>query len=50
MLIETIPASLVKQSEKENLIKKQYNIVAQFHWGIKNVKNLEKLNDKIKSV
>lgn len=48
MILEAIPASLVKQSENQNLIKKQYNIEAQFHWGIKNGKNLERINDKIK--
>jgi hypothetical protein len=35
---------LVKQSENQNLIKKQNYIEAQFHWGIKT----EKINDKIK--
>ena len=47
MVLETIPASLVKQSENQDLIKKQYNIEAQFHWGIKKGKNLEKINDKM---
>ncbi|MGZ7044010.1 MAG: hypothetical protein ACXVHM_05410 [Methanobacterium sp.] len=39
MLLETVPTSLAKQSEEQDLIKKQYNIDAQFHWGSKKVKN-----------
>jgi O-methyltransferase involved in polyketide biosynthesis len=50
MILETIPASLVKQSENQDLIKKQYNIEAQFHWGIKKAKDLEKINNKIKYI
>ena len=38
MILETIPDSLVKQSENQDLIKKKYNIEAQFHWGIKKEK------------
>jgi O-methyltransferase involved in polyketide biosynthesis len=47
MLLETIPLSLVKQSKKQDLIKKQYQIEAQFNWGVKRGKDLEKLNSKI---
>lgn len=50
MLLETIPASLAKQSQDQNLIKKQYKIEAQFRWGIKKGKDTVKLNDKIKFI
>lgn len=50
MLLETIPASLVKQSQKKDLIKKQYQMEAQFQWGIKKGKDLEKLNNQIKFI
>lgn len=48
MLLETIPSSLVKQSKKQDLVKKQYQIEAQFQWGIKKGKDVEKLNNRIK--
>jgi len=50
MLIETVPKSLVKQSQKSNLIEKQYNIQANFSWGINNGKDIEKLNHHIKYI
>ncbi len=50
MLLETVPASLAKQSQKQDLIKKQYNIDAQFHWGIKKGKEMEKVNDRIEFI
>ncbi|HML04900.1 MAG TPA: class I SAM-dependent methyltransferase [Methanobacterium sp.] len=50
MLLETIPTSLVKQSQKQDLIKKQYQMEAQFQWGIKKGKDLEKLNNQIKFI
>ncbi len=50
MLIETIPPYLVKQSKKQDIIKKQYQIDAQFNWGLKNGKELEKINPQIKFI
>lgn len=50
MLMETIPPALVKQAEKQDLVKKQYQIDAHFQWGIKKGKDMEKLNGKIKFV
>lgn len=50
MLIETVPNSLVKQSQKSNLIKKQYDIQANFSWGINNGKDIKKLNQKIEYI
>lgn len=50
MLIETIPYSLVKQSQKSNLIKKQYDIQANFSWGINRGRDIEKLNSNIKYI
>ncbi|MGZ7070462.1 MAG: hypothetical protein ACXVHN_06540 [Methanobacterium sp.] len=50
MLLETVPTSLAKQSEEQDLIKKQYNIDAQFHWGIKKGKELEKLDNRIEFI
>lgn len=50
MLIETVPVFLVKKSQKENLIKKQYKIEANFKWGLTNGKEIEKLNPNIKFV
>ncbi|ADZ08466.1 hypothetical protein Metbo_0214 [Methanobacterium lacus] len=50
MLIETIPYSLVKQSQNSNLIEKQYNIKANFSWGINNGNEVEKLNPNIKYI
>ncbi len=50
MLFETVPPSLVKQSEKQDLIKKQYQIDANFHWGIKKGREMEKLDNKIKFI
>ncbi len=50
MLLETIASSLVKQSKKQDLINKQYQIEAQFQWGIKKGKEIEKLNNQIKFI
>jgi len=50
MLIETIPLSLVKQSQTQDIIKKQYQMDLQFHWGIKNGKDIEKLNNRIEFI
>jgi O-methyltransferase involved in polyketide biosynthesis len=50
MLVETIPNNLVEQSQKKGIIKKQYQIDAQFNWGIKNGKEFEKINKKIKFI
>ena len=50
ILLETIPMSLVKQSKKEDLVKNQYQIDAQFQWGIKRGKEIEKLNNRIKFI
>jgi len=50
MLLEIIPESLVKQNEKQDLIQNQYQIKAKFNWGIKNGKQLEKFNNKIKFI
>jgi O-methyltransferase involved in polyketide biosynthesis len=50
MLIETIPNSLVEQSQKKDIIKKQYQIDVQFNWGIKNGKEFEKINPQIKFI
>ena len=50
MLLETTPASLVKQNQKQDLIKDQYQIEARLQWGIKKGKEIEKLNDGIKFI
>ena len=50
MLIETISPYLVKQSKKQDIIKKQYQIDVHFNWGIKKGKELEKINPKIKFI
>jgi len=50
MLIETVPSSLVKQSQENNLIKKQYNIEANFYWGLAKGRNIENLNTHIKFI
>ncbi len=50
MLVEIIPNSLVKQSKKQELIKKQYQMDVQFKWGVRNRKELEKLNNQIKFI
>ena len=50
MLLETIPLSLVKQSKNQNLIKNQYQINAQFQWGTKRGKDIEKLDGGIKFI
>jgi hypothetical protein len=50
MLFETIAPFLVKQSKKQEIIKKQYQIDVQFNWGIKKGKDLEKLNYHIKFI
>jgi O-methyltransferase involved in polyketide biosynthesis len=50
MLLETIPESLAKQSQEQDLIKKQYEIEAQFQWGIKKGKDMEKLNNGIEFI
>ncbi len=50
MLIETVPYSLVKKSQEQNLIKKQYNIEANFYWGLNNGKDIEKINSHIEFI
>jgi hypothetical protein len=51
MLLETTSPSLVKQSQKQNLIKNQYQIDAALHWGIKRGgKWIEKLNEGIEFI
>jgi O-methyltransferase involved in polyketide biosynthesis len=50
MLVETIPPFLVKQNKKHDIIKKQYQMDVQFNWGIKNGKELEKINPEIKFI
>ncbi|HMK53945.1 MAG TPA: class I SAM-dependent methyltransferase, partial [Methanobacteriaceae archaeon] len=50
MLLETIPPSLVKQNKQQNVIKNQYQIDAQFQWGIKKGKEMEKLNNRIRFI
>ncbi|HEX3013658.1 MAG TPA: class I SAM-dependent methyltransferase [Methanobacterium sp.] len=50
MLLETTPASLVKQNQKQDLIKDQYQIEARLQWGIKRGKDIEKLNPQIKFI
>ena len=50
MLLETTPASLVKQNQKQDLIKDQYQIEAQLQWGIKKGKDITKLNSHIKFI
>lgn len=50
MLIETVPNSLVKQSQKSNLIEKQYDIQANFSWGINKGKDVTKLYHNIKYI
>lgn len=50
MLFESVPASLVKQSQEQDLIKKQYQIEANFHWGIKKGKDVTKLNSHIEFI
>jgi len=50
MLLETTPASLVKQNQKQDIIKDQYQIEAQLQWGIKKGKEIEKLNSHIKFI
>lgn len=50
MLLETIPDSLAKKSQKQDLIKKQYNIEAHFHWGIKKGLEIEKLDSRIEFI
>ncbi|MCE7699011.1 MAG: class I SAM-dependent methyltransferase [Methanobacterium paludis] len=50
MLIETTSPALVKQSQKQDLIKNQYQIDATLHWGIKRGKWIEKLNNRIKFI
>ncbi len=50
MLLETTPASLVKQNQKQDLIKDQYQIEARLQWGIKKGKEIEKLNSQIEFI
>ena len=50
MLLETTPASLVKQNQKQDIIKDQYQIEARLQWGIKKGKEIEKLNDRIEFI
>ena len=47
MLLESTPASLVKQNQKQDLIKDQYQIEARLQWGIKKGKDIGKLNSHI---
>lgn len=50
MLLETTPASLVKQNQGHDLIKDQYKIEARLQWGIKKGKDIEKLNSHIEFI
>ena len=50
MLLETTPASLVKQNQKQDLIKDQYQIEARLQWGIKKGKDITKLNSHIEFI
>ena len=50
ILLETTPASLVKQNQKQDLIKDQYQIEAQLQWGIKKGEEIEKMDDRIKFI
>ena len=50
MLLESTPASLVKQNQKQDLIKDQYQIEARLQWGIKKGKDITKLNSHIKFI
>ncbi len=50
MLIEITTPHVIKQSKEEDLINKQYQINATLKWGVKNGKELEKLNDQIKFI
>ncbi len=50
MLIEITNLHLVKQSKKDDLINKQYKINATLKWGIKNGREIEKLNNNIKFI
>ncbi|MGB9979980.1 class I SAM-dependent methyltransferase [Methanobacterium sp.] len=50
MLLETTPSSLVKQNQKQDLIKDQYEIEARLQWGIKKGKDITKLNSHIEFI
>ncbi|MCE7699498.1 MAG: class I SAM-dependent methyltransferase, partial [Methanobacterium paludis] len=50
MLLETTSPALVKQSQKQDLLKNQYQIDATLHWGIKRGRWIEKLNSRIKFI
>lgn len=50
VLIETVPSKLVKKSQDNNLIKKQYNIDANFYWGLAKGRDIENLNIHIKFI
>ncbi len=50
MLLEITPPSMVKQDNNENLIKKQYQIEANFRWGVKKGIDLEQINTMIKFI
>ena len=50
MLIEITTPHTVKQSKDNDLINKQYQINATLKWGVKNGKELEKINNKIKFI
>ena len=50
MLLETTPASLVKQNEKQDFIRDQYQIEARLQWGIKKGKDITKLNSHIEFI
>ncbi len=50
MLIEITTPHVVKQSKENDLINKQYQINATLKWGVKNGRELEKINNKIKFI
>lgn len=48
MLLETTSLALVKQSQKQDLIKNQYSIDAKLQWGVeRGRKGMQKLNRRI---
>lgn len=50
MLLEITTPATVKQSKDQDLIKKQYQIDATLQWGVKNGKEIQKFNPKIKFI
>lgn len=51
MLLETTSPALVKQSQKQDLIKNQYSIDATLQWGVKRGrKGMEELNSRIEFI